>query len=190
MRLKKARIGHLSDAEMSPDAKALMEPLIARGTDYNIFRTMARKPKAATAFLAWGSYILSKANSLPPRTRELAILRAGFNCKAGYEWAQHVLIGKKTGLTDEEIARIKKGAAAGGWSESDTAIMNATDDLNRNHFISDASWAALEAHFTPEQCVDLVYTVGQYTQVSMILNSLGVQLDDNLVLDTDFDGRA
>jgi hypothetical protein len=38
--------------------------------------------------------------------------------------------------------------------------------------------------------MDLVYTVGQYTQVSMLLNSFGVQLDDGLTLDPDLDGRA
>nr|MCU0733672.1 hypothetical protein [Hyphomonas sp.] len=35
--------------------------------------------------------------------------------------AQHVRIGKQCGLTDEEIARIKKGPDAPGWSAIDTA---------------------------------------------------------------------
>jgi hypothetical protein len=34
--------------------------------------------------------------------------------------------------------------------------------------------------------MDAVFTVGQYTQVSMFLNSFGVQLDDGQVLDADF----
>jgi hypothetical protein len=33
--------------------------------------------------------------------------------------------------------------------------------------------------------MDLVFTVGQYTQVSMILNSFGVQLDEGQSLDPD-----
>jgi hypothetical protein len=33
--------------------------------------------------------------------------------------------------------------------------------------------------------MDLVFTVGQYTQVSMILNSFGVQLDQSQTLDPD-----
>jgi 4-carboxymuconolactone decarboxylase len=37
--------------------------------------------------------------------------------------------------------------------------------------------------------MDLVFTVGQYTQVSMILNSFGVQLDPGQTLDPDLDGR-
>ncbi len=33
--------------------------------------------------------------------------------------------------------------------------------------------------------MDVVYTAGQYTQVSMMLNSFGVQLDAGLTLDPD-----
>jgi hypothetical protein len=36
--------------------------------------------------------------------------------------------------------------------------------------------------------MDVVFTVGQYTQVSMILNSFGVQLDPGQVLDPDLRG--
>ena len=33
--------------------------------------------------------------------------------------------------------------------------------------------------------MDVVFTAGQYTQVSMMLNSFGVQLDEGLELDPD-----
>jgi hypothetical protein len=36
----------------------------------------------------------------------------------------------------------------------------------------------------------MVFTVGQYTQVSMLLNSFGVQLDEGQVLDPDLDRRG
>jgi alkylhydroperoxidase family enzyme len=68
------------------------------------------------------------------------------------------------------------------------ALLAATDDLNRDHFVSNASWAELKKHFTDRQCMDLVFTVGQYTQVSMILNSFGVQLDAGQTLDPDLKG--
>ena len=190
MRLNAPRIPPLADQDMSDDAKAIFAPLAERGASFNIFRTMAHRPKAMQKFLEWGNYILSKSNSLDERTRELAILRTGFNCKSGYEWAQHVVIGKRCGLTDPEIARIKSGPTAPGWSAADTAILNACDDLSGNHFISDASWAALSAHFTQDQCMDLVYTVGQYTQVSMLLNSFGIQLDPGLPGDPDLVGTG
>ena len=91
-------------------------------------------------------------------------------------------IGLDCGLSDAEIARIKTGPDAPGWSPSDRALLTATDELTADAFISDATWAAL-GDYSEKQRMDLVMTVAQYTQVSMMLNSFGVQLDDDLVLD-------
>jgi 4-carboxymuconolactone decarboxylase len=188
MRLTEPRIAPLTDAEMDDDQRELVAPMAATGRVLNIFRTMARAPKATKGFLAWGNYILSRRNGLPPREREIVILRIGFLCKSGYEWTQHVGIGLREGLTTEEVARIKAGAEAAGWSAADAALIRATDDLHNGQFISNASWAGLKAHFDDKQCMDVVFTAGQYTQVSMILNSFGVQLDPGQTLDPDLKG--
>jgi 4-carboxymuconolactone decarboxylase len=187
MRLTAPRIAPLADHEMDEDQKAALGTLTANGPAVNIFRTMVRAPKALTGFLAWGNYILSRRNALPAREREIVILRIGFLCKSGYEWTQHVRIGKGVGLTDEECERIKKGADA-GWSPADAALIRASDELHEDQFITDATWAALKVHFTDKQCMDLVFTAGQYTQVSMLLNSFGVQLDPGQTLDPDLKG--
>lgn len=182
MRLSEPRIAPLSDAELTDEQKAVLEPF--RPRVFNIFRTLARAPKALDRFNQWGSYVLSRRNDLAPREREIVILRTGFLCKSGYEWTQHVAIGKREGLTDEEIARIKLGAGA-GWSAADAALIQASDELHADQFITDATWKALGAHFTQKQCMDVVFTAAQYTQVSMLLNSFGVQLDAGLTLDPD-----
>lgn len=184
MRLKSPRIPPLTDDALSPEQKEALSAQFGRGQVFNIFRTLAHAPKAYKSFMRWGGYILSDYNSLAPRERELVILRAGFNWKSGYEWAQHVRIGKQAGLTGEEIARIKEGPDASGWSAIDAALLRATDELTSDAFITDGTWAELSS-LSEKQRMDLVMTVGQYTQVSMMLNSFGVQLDDDLALDPD-----
>ena len=185
MRLAQARIAPLSDAELNDDQKEVLKPFGNRVL--NIFRTLVRAPKALQRFNEWGGYVLSRRNDLPPREREIVILRTGFLCKSGYEWTQHVGIGKREGLTDDEIVRIKKGAEA-GWSAADAALIRATDELHKDQFITDATWKALGAQFTQKQCMDVVFTAGQYTQVSMFLNTFGVQLDAGQTLDPDLKG--
>lgn len=189
MRLNKPRIAPLSNDQLSDEQKEMLGERFDRNAIFNIFRTLAKAPKAYRAFMRWGGYILSDRNDLSARDRELVILRAGFNWKAGYEWAQHVVIGKEAGLTDAEITRIKAGPDVDGWSALDAAMLQATDELTGDAFIADATWARL-ADLTEKQKMDLVMTVGQYTQVSMMLNSFGVQLDEGLVLDPDLDGRG
>ena len=145
----------------------------------NIYRTLAHHPKLFKRWLVFGSYLLMKS-SFPARERELAILRIGWLCRAEYEWGQHVLIGKQEGLLDEEIARIPSGPDADGWSDRDRVILSAVDELHDDAFIGEPTWQALAAHFDTEQLLDLVFTVGQYNLVSMVLNTLGVQLDERL----------
>src|SRR3954464_4040669 len=132
MRLSKPRIAPLGDAELTPEQSEALEAF-RPGPVLNIFRTLARAPKALTRFNAWGGYILSRRNDLPAREREIVILRTGFLCKSGYEWTQHVRIGLREGLTEDEIVRIKAGSAA-GWSQADAALIEATDQLHRDQF--------------------------------------------------------
>jgi alkylhydroperoxidase family enzyme len=189
------RIEPVDLGRLDADQRTALEPFLASdanavggkvggGKILNIFRTLAHAPKALTAFLGWGNYILSKRNALTPRDRELVILRTGYNCRSGYEWTQHKRIGLDCGLTETEIARIKAGPEAEGWNDRDRAMLRATDDLTTNYFVSDASWAAL-ADLDDKGRMDLVFTDGQYTQVSMILNSFGIQVEDGWDVDPD-----
>jgi alkylhydroperoxidase family enzyme len=185
MRLAQPRIAALKDSEFTPEQVERLEKSRAKdGSLLNIFRTLVRAPDAYRAFSWWGGYVMGR-NSLSPRDREIVILRTGWLCKSGYEWTQHHRIGLQSGLSAAEIERIKLGAGADGWSPAERAILTATDDLNRDHFISAAAWAELTKHYSERQCMDLVFTAGQYTQVSMILNSFGIQLDEGQKLDPD-----
>lgn len=186
MRLTKARIEPVSDAAATPEQQALMAGRAgAGGQVLNVYRTLVNAPQAAEAFLKWGRYILSERNDLPAREREIVILRTGILCRSGYEWTQHVRVGKGAGLTDVEIERIKAGADAEGWSAPDRVLIQAADELHKDFFISDSTWAELGKHFTAKQQMDVVFSVGQYTQVCMFLNSFGVQLDPGQTLDPD-----
>ncbi len=188
MRLAKPRIAPLADGELDADQKELLAPMAERGRVLNIFRTLAREPKAMKGFMAWGNYILSRRNGLAAREREIAILRIGYLCRSGYEWTQLVACGKQAGLTDEEGDRLKAGPDAPGWSAADAALIRAADELHRDQFVTEPTWQALGAHFSDKQRMDLVFTAGQYTQVSMMLNTFGVQLDEGQTLDPDLKG--
>lgn len=183
MHLSQPRIQPLSDEQLTAEQREALAPASYPGRPpLNIFRTLAHATDALRAFLTWGTYIL-RNNSLPPREREIVILRTGFLCRSGYEWTQHTAIVRRAGMSEAEIAAIKEGADAPHWSPADAALIRACDELHARQFVSDAAWSALAAHFTPRQCMDVVFTVGQYTQVSMMLNTFGVQLDEGQTLD-------
>jgi alkylhydroperoxidase family enzyme len=189
MRLNEPRVRPLPNEALTPEQAEVLAPLgnggvIPAGPILNIFRTLAHAPKALKAFLTWGNYVLSRHNDLPPRQREIVILRTGWLCKSGYEWTQHVAIGLRCGLTEAEIGMLKVGPDA-GWSAADAALIRAADELNIDHFVTGATWAALLAHFSEKQAMDVVFTAAQYTQVCMMLNTFGVQLEPGVKLDPD-----
>lgn len=186
MRLPAPRIAPLKVNEWTAEQRAVLEPFAKQGRLYNIFTTLGHNPTALQAFLAWGGYVM-RNTQLNARERELVILRVGFLCKAGYEWAQHARLGKEVGLTDAELARIKIGPMASEWTDYERALLDATDQLHSDFFVADSTWRNLGNWLTDRQRMDFVFVVGHYTQVCMMLNTFGIQLDDGLVADPNLD---
>ena len=148
------------------------------GRDLNIFRVLMHHPDLARRWTVFAGHVLHK-QTLPTRDRELLILRIGWLNQAEYEWAQHVEIAKRSGITEAEIEKIKAGPA-GGWSADEAALLQLADDLFENSVVSDSTWNKLAQKYSTQQMMDAVFTVGQYNLVSWALNSFGVPLDDFL----------
>jgi len=174
-------------APLEPDVwdKALHEQLLGirpaemgspEAPVFNIFKTFANHSQMAKAFLVWGNHVLFRS-SLDARTREMLILRVGWNARATYEWHHHVAIGRdQAGLTAADFDKCKAGPVAGSAADDDV-LLRAVDELMTDYFISGATWGLLAKRFNQQQLIDLVFVVGQYTMVSMALNSFGVQLE-------------
>lgn len=180
MKLSTPRITPLQADEWSSEQRQMLEPIHRDGPFYNVLGTLSRHWDAAQKFTTWAYHIMGETSTLTPRTREILILRIGWLCQAEYEWGQHVIFARKAGLSAEEIARIKQGPDAPGWTEAEANLLRATDELHAEAFVSDPTWAALARDYSEQQLMDIVLTVGQYNMVSMALNSFGVQLDDGV----------
>jgi 4-carboxymuconolactone decarboxylase len=173
------RLAPLTPEEWSDDQRQLLEPFADDGEVLNIFATLAHHPKLLKRWLVFGGHIMV-ASTLPPRDRELLILRTGWRCQSPYEFGQHAVIGRQAGLTDEEIAAVTRGPDDPTWSDDDARLLTAADELVDDHRLSDATWTGLNERYDTPQVLDLIFTVGQYTLVSMALNSLGVQIEEGL----------
>jgi alkylhydroperoxidase family enzyme len=180
-RLSTPRVAPLRVDEIDPEIRERLgdRPVL------NIFRTLAHHPKLLKRWLVFGNHVLGRS-TLPPRERELVILRIGYLCRSPYEWGQHVVIARDSGLTQAEIDAIPLGPDAPAsanvrWTPLERALLRATDELHADACISDATWAALSKKgLSTQQLLDLIFAVGQYNLVSMALNSLGVQPEPGL----------
>jgi len=179
MKTSAPRITPLEEKDWSDEIREQLGKSTDTGRVYNIFKTLARHPKLLRRWLVFANHILFKS-TLSAREREILILRIGWLCQAEYEFAQHVLIGRRAGLSDADIQRIIDGPEAPGWDPFEATLCRAADELHANAFVSDATWQGLQTRYSPEQLMDTIFTVGQYNLVSMALNSLGVELDPGL----------
>ncbi len=148
----------------------------------NIFTTLVRHPGLFRRWMPFGGKLL--AGKLPDRDRELLILRTGWNCQADYEWAQHVVIARRAGIDDGEIARVKEGPDAAGWEPFDATLLRAADELHGRSTLSDATWAALSERYDERQLIEVPMVVGHYHLVAYTLNSLGVQVEPAVAAET------
>ncbi len=166
--------------EWDPEIAAIAgNPAAPGGGTLNVFATLAHHPKLMKRWLVFGNHVMAKS-TLPPRDRELLILRTGWNCRSPYEWGQHVAIARACAITDVEIAAVTYGAGAEGWSELDALLLRAADELHEKACVGAVTWRALEQHYTEQQMLDLVFTVGQYHLVAMALNSCRTERDDGV----------
>lgn len=139
----------------------------------NLLSTLARHPKLARAYLRFGGYLQS-GSTLPPRIRELAILRVAHRLGCAYEWSHHVKLGRQAGLSDSEIAAAQTGETT---DEFDRTVFDAVDELDENSNVSDQTWNALCERLDEQQRMDLIFTIAGYTALAMALNTFGVELD-------------
>ena len=180
MKLASARINPVPENEWTVAQRRYLEPIKGKAPFYNISATLARHIEAAEKFNVWAYHVMGDSSKLDGRHREILILRVGWLCDSEYEWGQHKIFAKNEGLSEEEIERVKIGSKADDWSDIERALLDAVDELHENSFISDHTWGVLSRHYTEQQMMDVVFTVGQYHMVSMALNSFGVQLDEGI----------
>jgi hypothetical protein len=118
-------------------------------------------------------------NILGTMAHHPALARA-YNTLNGHEWAQHVFLARDAGLTDLEIAWIAWGPDAPFWSELESALLRAVDELVGDGAIGDKTWTVLSTHLDPQQLLDVIFTAGSYTILAWMMQSLDITLDDDL----------
>lgn len=183
------RVRPLPEEEWSPEIRRLIagthervatleggEPAAEAPRTLNILRTMAHHPRLMKPFLAFAT-ALAQEGALSRRDSELLALRTAWNCRSEFEWGHHVVYGLAAGLAQEEIDRIPSGPDAAGWSVPDRALLLAADQLHARQQIDDDVWSTLAARYGETELVELSFVVGQYTMLSMLANSTGVELE-------------
>jgi AhpD family alkylhydroperoxidase len=168
--------GHLAVADQYLSGEADAPPMPG------ILGLLGHHPRLAGNWLALSGGLLDDP-VLDPRTRELLVLRVAWRTRCRYEWAQHTRMAARAGVTADEIGAVADAVAAGGWSARDRDLLGAVDQMIDTHGIDDDTWARLSHHFDEAELLELLFVVGSYLCLALVLNSVGLEPDP------DVDGR-
>lgn len=170
-----ARVRLNETRDVAEDHRWIFERIEKRGPILNIFRALSHSPEAMLRFMRFGSYFLEDGK-LDPKLRELAILRAGYLCRAPYEFSQHIAFGRRVGLSDSQIRGVGEPNSA-LFDPKQMAVLAFAGELTSGAAVSDATFAAVADFLNEEEIVELTMVTSFYNLVSRTLNALQVDID-------------
>ncbi|MDH3214135.1 MAG: carboxymuconolactone decarboxylase family protein [Myxococcales bacterium] len=165
----------LVDAATAPDP--VREALERVPVQLNIFRMMAHAETCFRPLMRLGAAILGR-QKLDPRLRELAILDIAQRSGSDYEWTQHDPIGRAMGITAAQMAALARGdIEAECFDDVDRLVLRFTVEVVERVKASDAVFAEMRRHFSPQEIVELILAIGFYMTVARLLETTEVDQD-------------
>ncbi|MGY2050431.1 carboxymuconolactone decarboxylase family protein [Methylobacterium sp. JK268] len=121
---------------------------------------------------------LSASPKLPKTVREVAILVTGTHFHSGYELYAHILVAELRGLSDETIATICAGQRPADLPRPEAIAYDVASALVSGRLLPKLNYDLAKAEFGEEGAAELIYLIGLYCSVSIILNGFDVPIPE------------
>ncbi len=142
-----------------------------------IFTTLGRHHGLFWGWLHFAGRLMPRGK-LPRIDTELVILRVAAVRGSDYEFEHHRLLGKRAGLFEADIERVRLGPEAAGWNDRQSLLLRVTDSLLERRDLDDALWQELRAAEDERGCIELIMLVGHYDMLATTLGTLRVQPEE------------
>jgi alkylhydroperoxidase family enzyme len=142
-----------------------------------IFTTLGRHHGLFWGWLHFAGKLMP-GGRLPRIDTELVILRVAAVRGSDYECEHHRLLGRRAGLDDADIERVRLGSSAAGWNDRQSLLLRVTESLLDDRDLDDPLWAELRAAEDERTCIELLLLVGHYDMLATALHTLRVQPEE------------
>lgn len=143
----------------------------------NIFRMMAHAEANMIPAMRFANSILHK-QKLSHVNRELLILQVAQIEGGEYEWRQHVPIALGVGVTQKQIDALERGDyAAASFGDAERALLAFGREVVENVRVPDAVFAAVRKHFSDQEIVESIFTIGCYMMMARLTEATETDLD-------------
>lgn len=170
------RLPEVTREELTPEGQQIYDRITAsRGRVIGPFAMLLHHPTLAEKVAAVGEQ-LRFHSLLPGADRELAILTAGREVEAPFEWAAHEPIGLQEGTRPEAIAVVRERRPTDSLTPREALIIDTVRALFREHRLTDEQYARAEAGFGRQGLIELITLAGYYGLIGFVLNAFAVDL--------------
>jgi 4-carboxymuconolactone decarboxylase len=114
--------------------------------------------------------------SLPPRSRELAILMVAAKWKSQFEWWAHARIAKTEGLPEHIIENIKSDRPPELTDPIESVVFRFVQETIAKNYVSEVLYKEAVQRLGEAGVVELVILVGYYYLIATVLNVFKVPL--------------
>ncbi len=167
------------DALFGKDRDPVTEPGTATGTPGNWWTVFAQVPDCLMHMVAGFEFYRDKKRKLSPRLRELGQARAGFARGSQFVFSQHCKALRAAKLSEAQIEAIAHWSSTELFDDVERAVLAYTDDLVlQGGRVSDGTFAALKAHLSEVEIIELTYTVCTYEMHATMTRALRLEFDD------------
>lgn len=155
------------------------EPGTATGTRGDWWTVFALVPDVLKHAVG-GFALYQRADALnDPLLRELGQMRAGWARGSQFVFSQHCKQARQLGMDAEKIAAVPAWSVAAVFSPVERAVLAYTDGLVLGGGrVADDVFAALRAHLSDEQILELTYTTCLYDMHAVMTRALRLEQDD------------
>lgn len=162
--------------QLSAEGRAVYDRIAeTRGALRGPYGVLLHHPALCERVAALGE-LLRFRSGLPGADRELAIVTAGREAEAPYEWAAHEPIALREGTRPEAIAVVREGGPTHELQPREALIVDTVRAIYRAHRLTADEFARAEAEFGRQGLVELVALAGYYGMIAAVLNAFDVDL--------------
>ncbi|MBV8746811.1 MAG: carboxymuconolactone decarboxylase family protein [Xanthobacteraceae bacterium] len=160
---------------LDPILQDMFDKRRAMGGDIiNLTITTGHAPKFARASGVMALTIRFET-STPRRLIELVIFRTAQIVGSNYELNQHTPLMKMCGYTDQQIGEIANWQRSATFDDKQRAALGYVEQMAHGGNVDDPTFAELSRLFTPQQIVEISYTVGTYYGTGLLTKALKIQ---------------
>ena len=160
-------------ADFEPQLKQRLEELW--GAPPNLYKALANHPALIASWTEF-SKTLRHDTRTPRSLRELVILRGAQLMRSEYEWAQHLPMARKAGVTEAQIRDLPSWKASSNFNPKEKAALALAEEVTRGK-VGDEVYAEAMRHFDHHDYVELALVAAFYAMVGRMLDAMGVQLE-------------